>query len=220
MGGAPSFANQTVSTRQKNRMTHSTKLLLGGMAVGLTLAIASLVWQPKAPLPEGAMAMVGEHIIATSEFNATVSNIEAESKRQLTPSERNALLNRMIEEALLVQYANQQNLVSINPELRRRAVDLILQTLREQAAAMQPTNQQLAEFLTDNSQYFSRPPQELKVAIGFLQSSTEAQTAPVEADPLLQIATAEWQRRQAETLLDQLLANLHSNAVVQRVDAP
>lgn len=193
--------NELSIQRPANQAHHKGPpwLLVIGMLVGLTLALGDLLWRPTDGLQDDLVAKVDNYTISKAEFNSTVKGIESESKTTLTTKQRQALLDRMVEEYLLVDYAKAQDMLMVNPDLRRRAVDKVLQTLREQAAAMQPSREQLAEFVQVNAAYF-----------GNLSEGEQAQD----------VATLEWQRRQAETLLTDLINQLRQQANVQQVDKP
>lgn len=183
---------------------NSQKLLTFGMLAGLLFALSDMAWQVGSSLDPSVLAQVDDYQITREQFENTVSGIEEESKRRLSSKERSALLNRMVEEYLLIQYAKSQDLLMSNPELRRRAVDLLLQTLREQAESLEPETDELTEFVQTNPAYFS----------GLTIQSDE--TAPL----FDSVVISEWRRRKSEELLEDLLANLREQANVKQVNKP
>lgn len=183
---------------------NSQKLLTFGMMTGLIFALTDIVWRENSALPTHVLAQIDDYQITHEQFENTVTGIESESKRKLTHKERQALLDRMLEEYLLIQYAKSQDLLMINPELRRRAVDLILQTLREQAASLEPESDELMKFVETNSEYF-----------GGMSSQTDSGQVGFDS-----VVTSEWRRRQAESLLETLLAELREQAEIRLARQP
>lgn len=177
-----------------------------GMLGGLAIALADLLWQPASTLPEDTIAQVGIYVVEKSRFEATARQIEQESRSSLTQVERQALLDRMVDEYLLLDYAKSLDLLTVNPDLRRRAVDLVLQTLREQAMAMEPTDAEIAAFVAANRGYFRT-----------VAGVNKEQALP---EGLKDAARQEWQRRQAENMLNSLLADLRAQTRIQQVDKP
>ncbi|MDX1668555.1 MAG: hypothetical protein R3194_03995 [Limnobacter sp.] len=183
----------------------SQKPLFIGMLGGLALALFDLIWTPAIKPLDGSVAQIGSHVIERAQFESTVQGIEDESNRRLSPSERAALLDRMVEEYLLIEYAKSQDLLVVNPALRRQAVDTILQTLREQAASLEPEQDELLQFAQAQAGYFGLQKQEI---------SLQHPELPWEA------IRTEWQRRQAEVLLDSLLGTLKDQTSIHKADQP
>jgi len=83
-------------------------LLTLGMVVGLALALSSILdpgSSSRRPLPEGVAALLNGTEISQESFESAVRALAADSNNPIGQAERNHILDRLIEEELLVQRA-------------------------------------------------------------------------------------------------------------------
>ena len=138
--------------------------LLGlGAVVGIALAVASLL-SPSgtAALPEGALARVNSTLIRESQFERAVAAMESDRRSALTSADRRHILDRLIDEELLVQYGLALGLAERD---RRVRSDLVSAVLASQVASVDgatPSDDAVLEFYRENENFF-RPPGRLRV---------------------------------------------------------
>ncbi len=174
-------------------------LLFAGMAAGLLLALAGVVRTPMTPLPDGVIARVGDQDLLVADYLRTVNSLQAERRKPLDAGMRAQVLERLVDEYLLLQHARQLDLGFEVPALRKRTVDQVLEILRGQAQAMEPTERELRQFLDENRGYF-----------GLREAADDAALAGRREQVL-----REWRRRAAENLLASLLLDLRDRVPVQ-----
>ncbi len=138
--------------------------LLGlGAVVGIAIAVASLL-SPSgtAALPEGALARVNSTLIRESQFERAVAAMESDRRSALTSADRRHILDRLIDEELLVQYGLALGLAERD---RRVRSDLVSAVLASQVASVDgatPSDDAVLEFYRENENFF-RPPGRLRV---------------------------------------------------------
>lgn len=186
-------------------MSPSRTLLFLGMAVGLVLALSGVAGRPDAPLPEGVIAQIGDQQLLIADYQRTINSLQAERRKPLDKKMRAQVLERLVDEYLLLQHARDLDLSFQVPALRKRTVDQVLEILRSQADAMEPDDAELQKFLAENHGYF-----------GLREVAGDDALTPLRTQVL-----REWRRRAAEELLDSLLLDLRGRVSVQvRRDLP
>ena len=134
------------------------------MLLGLGVAIAgTLQWAP-APLPEHAIARVDGTLILRRDFERALAGAREARRQPLSAAEEQAILQRLIDEQLLLSHGLDTNLVRLDPRLRKTTVDTVLQMLRADSAAPTVSDAELQRFYAEHQDYFARPPQ-LRVAV-------------------------------------------------------
>ncbi len=174
-------------------------LLFAGMAAGLVLSLYGVTRDPAASLPEGVIARVGDQELLVTDYQRTVNSLQAERRKPLDADMRAQVLERLIDEYLLLQHARQLDLSFQVPTLRKRTVDQVLQVLRNQAQAMEPSEGELQRFLEENAGYFG----------------LREVTGPDALQSMQTQVLREWRRRAAEDLLASLLEELRAQVSVQ-----
>jgi hypothetical protein len=134
--------------------------LLGlGVAAGLGLAASSLLSAPHpgSELPEGAVASVNGMPIRGEDFTRLVAALAADRRTPLDADDRRHVLDRLIEEELLVQHAVALGLVRSDRRVRADLVSAVLGLLNASTDGYQPTHTEVAVFYAENRYYFARP---------------------------------------------------------------
>lgn len=135
------------------------RLLALGAAVGLVLAVAGIV-QPgprfDVDIPPGSAAVVEGAIIETEAFERAVGLLAADSKNPIGEKEREHVLNRMIEEELLVQRARELGVDQHDRRVRSLLVSSMIDSIVADAQPDEPTQDQVEDFFDANSGYFAR----------------------------------------------------------------
>ncbi|MBW2287973.1 MAG: SurA N-terminal domain-containing protein [Deltaproteobacteria bacterium] len=133
--------------------------LLGlGAVVGIALAVASLL-SPSGTvgLPEGALARVNSTVIRESQFERAVAAMASDRRTALTSADRRHVLDRLIDEELLVQYGLALGLAERD---RRVRSDLVSAVLASQVASVDgttPSDDEVLEFYRENEPFFRSP---------------------------------------------------------------
>jgi len=133
--------------------------LLGlGAAAGLALSVASLLVSPDASqLPDGAVALVNGTPIRSETYRQLLAALDADRRAPLDAADRRHVLDRLIEEELLVQHAVALGLVRSDRRVRADLVSAALAGIAAAADAHEPSPEQVAAFYAENRDYFARP---------------------------------------------------------------
>jgi hypothetical protein len=134
--------------------------LLGlGAALGLALAAASLLRAPEGAdaLPAGLVARVDGAPIRRESFERLLSALAADRRAPLGEADRRHVLDRLIEEELLVQHAVMLGLVRTDRRVRADLVSAVLASINAAADGYEPDPDELAAFYASNRDYFARP---------------------------------------------------------------
>jgi parvulin-like peptidyl-prolyl isomerase len=181
-------------------------LLALGAAAGLLAAATSLLGAPDAGLPGGAVAAVNGTPIRAEEYERLLAALAADRRTPLDAEDRRFVLDRMIEEELLVQHAVALGLVRSDRRVRADLVSAVLAATNAAADAYDPEPQEVARFYAENADYFTRPERlhvrQIFVAAGADSARERARRAATRlraGEPFAQVA---------EELGDELLAPL------------
>jgi peptidylprolyl isomerase len=133
-------------------------LLLGALA-GLGAAAASLLG-PSAGgrgLPDGAVARVNETVIRADEVARVLAALESDRRTPLTDEDRRHVLDRLIEEELLVQHALALGLARSDRRVRADLVSAVLGSLAAAGDGYEPDEREVREFYAENRDFFAGP---------------------------------------------------------------
>ncbi len=147
-----------------DRATHPSErralwLLSLGAAAGLALAAASLLSAPGAGgvLPDGVVARVNDTLIREEEYQRLLAALASDRRSPLDDEDRLHVLDRLIEEELLVQHALDLGLVRTDRRVRADLVSAVLASLNAVADAYEPSPGEVEAFYAENADYFARP---------------------------------------------------------------
>jgi parvulin-like peptidyl-prolyl isomerase len=145
-----------VSDRRERR---ARWLLALGATAGLVLAAASLLDGPNArgELPPGAVARVNGTLIRSEAYERLLAALASDRRSPLTDADRQRVLDRLIEEELLVQHAVDLGLVGTDRRVRADLVTAVLASLNAAADSYEPDDDEVVEFYAENADYFARP---------------------------------------------------------------
>ncbi len=136
-------------------------LLAAGALAGIALAAVGLARSGRtdATLPPGAVAAVNGHPIPGEAFTRFVSAVAAERRElRLDPAERRHLLERMIDEELLLQRGLELGLARHEAIARRTIVSAVIAALTAEAEAVEPDEAALRAFHAEQPERFRLPP--------------------------------------------------------------
>jgi hypothetical protein len=138
-------------------------LLALGAAVGIALAVTSLLGPAESDsLPDGAVARVGEVLIRAREYERAVAALESDRRTPLTEADRRFVLDRLIDEELLVQYGLSLRLARSDRRIRSDFVAAVIAAQVASVDGYAPSEAEMRDFYRENRDFF-RPPSRLRV---------------------------------------------------------
>ena len=180
------------------------RLLAIGAGVGIALAAVGIVGSGTTPAaaPEGAVAVVNGQPVSREMFARLVVAVAEERKSVTLDAEtRSRLLERMVDEELLLQRGVELELHRFEPTARRAIVAALIASVTADAEAVEPDLERLRDFYDENAELFKRP---ARISLDAVFVSTE-----VRPDAQAQHKAAEVARRLRDgDLVDEVRAAL------------
>ncbi|HSD09957.1 MAG TPA: peptidylprolyl isomerase [Candidatus Binatia bacterium] len=133
-------------------------LLALGAALGILVALASAIKPAGRGLPADAVAAVNDRIVSAEELARALDLLARDKRNEMTDEDRAFILDRLIDEELLVQRGVELGLVDSDQSIRKAVVKAMMDSILLDAESEQPTEEQLRAFYRDNQDYFARPP--------------------------------------------------------------
>lgn len=136
------------------------RLLLLGVVVGVALAAVGLVrsGRPSAHLPDGAVALVNGEVVSTEAFAQVEAGVVGERRGMpLDEAQRQRLLDRFVDEELLLQRGIELGLARHEPTARRAIVSAVVATVTSDVEASEPDDETLRRFYAETSDRFQKP---------------------------------------------------------------
>ncbi|HEY8517634.1 MAG TPA: peptidylprolyl isomerase [Candidatus Binatia bacterium] len=146
--------------RDATHTQRRARLLLAiGAAAGLVLAAVDLLRAPHAaePLPEGAIAIVNGVAVPESEYQRALSALAADRRTPLDDADRRRVLDRLIDEELLVQRGLELGLPRRDRRVRSDIVSSVIESVVAEASAEEPSEEEARAFYEENRDLFVRP---------------------------------------------------------------
>jgi parvulin-like peptidyl-prolyl isomerase len=145
-----------MDTRSPNR---PRALLAIGAAVGLALAAWDLVGGPagRAPIPEDAVAIVDGVAVQRVDYERALQALASDRRTPLDDTDRRRLLDRLIDEELLVQKGLALGLQRRDGRVRSDIVASVVESVVSEATTREPTEDEIAAFFAENQALFARP---------------------------------------------------------------
>jgi parvulin-like peptidyl-prolyl isomerase len=138
---------------------HSPSLLLvGGAIIGALLAVSGVL-QPAATIDsrEIAATVDGEPIYR-HQYQAYIEALQRDRRNPLIEGYQRQVLDRLIDEKLLIERGLQSGIPRTDPAARKAIVDAVIEAAVAAAGAVVPAAGELEAFYRDNQAYFSSPP--------------------------------------------------------------
>lgn len=127
------------------------------MLTGLAVALYSLLYDGPGGLPDSAVARVNERYISQEDYARALAAVVADSSQALTAAQRRRVLERLIDEELLLQYGLQQGLAQSDRRVRANLISAVIDAKSVAAETRPITVEQARAFYEQNRAYFSRP---------------------------------------------------------------
>ena len=142
----------------KNRKTHNhfIFLVIGGL-IGLVLAGYG-IFEKTSDFNfqnQDAIALVNDVPIKNESYLRALDRYSSDSKNKMDDEDRAWVLQRLIEEELLVQYAYKNGFLEADDLLRKSIVRSVVDSIVEQALSVVPAKQDLLKFYEANRQTFA-----------------------------------------------------------------
>lgn len=108
-------------------------------------------------LPAGAVARVGDAVIARAEYERTLEALARDRKTPLTAADRAHALQRLIDEELLLQRALELDLARTDLRARRALVSAVVDSVVTAQEAAELDDTELRRFYESNRDWFTGP---------------------------------------------------------------
>lgn len=134
-------------------------LLLLGAIGGLAAAAASLLGPAEdgGGLPDDAVARVNATLIRSEEYERLLAALEGDRRTPLRDEDRRRVLDRLIEEELLVQHALALGLARSDRRVRADLVSAVLGSLAVASDGYAPDEDEIRRFYAENRDFFAGP---------------------------------------------------------------
>ena len=125
--------------------------------MGILLALGGTLAPGKGDrLPDDTIARVNHRTIRTVEFATALEMLTRDKRNPLTPEDEIHILDRLIEEELLIQRGVEMGLIESDRAVRRNLANAVIDSIVAESASEQPSEEALAEFHAENRASFSR----------------------------------------------------------------
>jgi hypothetical protein len=165
-------------------------LLAIGAATGLALAAWGLLGNAaSARLPADAIARVNGTVIRGEDFNRLVAAVMEDMRTPDQEKARERVLERMIDEELLIQRALDLGMVHLDRKVRADLTSSVIASVVNDVKGLEPDSRELEEFFAENKEYFTRPGR-LHARQIFFRTRPQAGEDPQTSDPLVRAQKA------------------------------
>ena len=131
-----------------------------GAGAGLALALSTLLSGGSGPgeaLPDNVVARVNERLIGAEEFERARDALAADRRTPLTQEDERRVLERLVDEELLVQYGLELGLARHDRRVRRELVSAVMSAELALAETGEPEEAELRAFFDENRDLFATP---------------------------------------------------------------
>jgi parvulin-like peptidyl-prolyl isomerase len=156
-------------------------LLAFGAATGVALAAAGLAGPRRPPrLPADAVARVNGTVIRTEEYQRVVAGLVADRRDGIDAADRRRVVDRLIDEELLVQRGLELGLARNDRKIRSDLTAAVIASIVAQREDVQPSDAELEAFYESHRDFFAQPGR-LRVRRIFCRVSAPADDAAAQA---------------------------------------
>ncbi|MCH2186183.1 peptidylprolyl isomerase [Myxococcota bacterium] len=148
------------STKKDSSSRRANLLLTLGAAAGLGAAAFGLLMpsdKEPAPLSENVVAVVNGDMILRDDYLRLLAGFERDSRNPVDADIRQHVLDRMIEEELLVQRALDLGLAQVDRRVRADLTSSLIASVVSAAEEHEPTQEELRAFYREQGDFFERP---------------------------------------------------------------
>jgi len=133
--------------------------LAGGALAGVVLAAAGLVSTSTgagAGLPTDAVARVNGTVIRRDDYNRIIAGLAGDRRGAVTDADKRHILDRLIEEELLIQRALDLRLADHDSRIRKDLTVAMIDAIAAPSAELTPSEPELEEFYEQNREVFAQ----------------------------------------------------------------
>ncbi len=134
-----------------------TVLLAAGAVLGALLAAAGLTASGGRALPPDVVALVNQSPIRTEDYVSMCQAVAGDRKAPLETPDKQRVLDRLIEEELLVQRGLTLDLPRLDRRVRADLTQTVIDGIASQASDREPTEQELQAFFDAHRDVFAGP---------------------------------------------------------------
>jgi parvulin-like peptidyl-prolyl isomerase len=154
-------------------------LLAAGAALGFAAALTAILEKRELrAIPSDAVAVVNGSPIRAVDFERAVGALASDRREPPSEADRTMVLDRLIEEELLVQRAKDLGMVEHDRGVRTRLVSGMMETILADAAGAEPTAEELSAFYRENAGFFAPIERawlrEIRIAVSQARPEAEA----------------------------------------------
>ncbi|HEV8715727.1 MAG TPA: hypothetical protein VGX03_23225 [Candidatus Binatia bacterium] len=134
-------------------------LLAAGSLFGILLGavvVAHESGSTTSALPDGAIALVNGKPLREEEYARAVALVERDKRTEITDGDRARVLDRLIEEELLIQRGIEIGLVDSDRSVRKAITQAMLAAIVAESTSAAPSEDDLRAFYTKNASLFTR----------------------------------------------------------------
>jgi len=174
--------------------------LAAGAATGVVFAAWGLLGSDArgAALPNGAVASVNGTLLYAEDYQRLVEGVESDTREPASPELRRRVLDRMIEEELLVQRGVELGLVESDRRVRSDITQAMIQSIVVETEDEKPEPDELRRFYAEEAGFFTQPGRVRAAQVFFrvktpgdeaalLARATEAQQRLLAGEPLARV---------------------------------
>jgi hypothetical protein len=145
----------------RSTTTRPAWLLLIGAAAGLALSAFGLLEKiddgRASGLPAEAVARVGDRVIRRVDYERVLAGVEGDLRGPVDEAMQRRILDRMIDEELLVQRAIGLGLAAIDRRVRGELTSGLIDSIVSEADSEEPTAGEIENHFAANRDFFTRP---------------------------------------------------------------
>jgi parvulin-like peptidyl-prolyl isomerase len=136
---------------------------LAWLAAGAVAGVAVAAWgllgtdARRAGLPDGAIASVNGTLLYVDDYTRLVEGVESDTREPASVELRRRVLDRMIEEELLVQRGVELGLVESDRRVRADITQAMIQSIVVETEDEKPEEGELRRFYAEEAGFFTQP---------------------------------------------------------------
>lgn len=153
------MANAPESQADRAAERRARWLLALGAGLGLLLAAAGILRGEAGDpgvLPEGAVASVNGTLVRREAYERAVQALATDRRDPIGEAEKRHVLERLVDEELLVQRGLELGLAQHDRRVRGDLVSAVIQAVVTQSEAEEPDDEQVEAFYAEQRDYFAR----------------------------------------------------------------
>ncbi len=131
-----------------------------GATLGLALATGSLLLPgsgERSELPTNVVAAINGEAIRVQDYERALAALATDRRNEVGEVEKRRILDRLIEEELLIQHAIELGLMRSDRRVRADLVSALIQSVVSEATTLEATGAQIEAFYEENLDYFTQP---------------------------------------------------------------